>query len=157
MKTIDVKINWQIPIAVEHFNHALTLYERIISSNEDVVYYFEGTNNQKQRKIDVGQTTQSLRERVKQHIINKDYLEGAPLNQTVRCGIVSVPGSGSTPINRDLLEQVEGELILYLKNHLSSPYELCNESKTDDINRKYNILTITNTGNNGILPSMIKL
>jgi len=157
MKTIDVKINWQIPIAVEHYNHALTMYEHIISAFENVVYYFVGTNKQNQIKIDVGQTTQSLHERVRQHITNKDYLEGAPLNQTVRCGIVSVPGSSNIPIDRDLLEQVEGELILYLKNHLSAPYKLCNESKTDDITRKYNIQSITNTGNNGILPSTIKL
>ena len=157
MKTIDVKINWQIPIAVEHFNHAFTLYEQIISSYENVVYYFEGTNNQKQKKIDVGQTTQSLRERVKQHITNKDYLEGAPLNQSVRCGIISVPSSAKISIDRDLLEQIEGELILFLKKHLSAPYILCNENKTDDITRKYDILTITNIGNNGILPSTIKL
>lgn len=157
MKTIDVKINWQIPIAVEHFNHAFTLYEQIISSYENVVYYFEGTNNQKQKKIDVGQTTQSLRERVKQHITNKDYLEGAPLNQSVRCGIISVPSSAKISIDRDLLEQIEGELILFLKKHLSAPYILCNENKTDDITRKYDILTITNIGNNGILPPTIKL
>lgn len=155
MKTINVKINWQMPIPVEHFNHALTIYERIISSLQNVVYYFEGMNNNKQRKIDIGQTTQSLFNRTTQHITNRDYLEGAPNDQTIRCGIVSIPDAPTIPINRELLEQVEGELILYLNEHLESPYTLCNDSKIVNIQRKYNIFSITNIGNKGILPQTI--
>ena len=155
MKTINVKINWQMPIPVEHFNHALTLYERIISSLQNVVYYFEGSNNNKQKKIDVGQTTQSLFDRTTQHITNRDYLEGAPNTQTIRCGIVSIPDAPTIPINRELLEQVEGELILYLNGYLKSPYILCNDNKKDSIQRKYNIFSITNIGNKGILPQTI--
>jgi hypothetical protein len=157
MKTINVKINWQVPIPVDHFVYGLTLYERIISYRQNVVYYFEGTNDRKQRKIDIGQTTQSLFDRTKQHILKKDYLEGAPKEQTIRCGIVSIPDAPNVPINRELLEQVEGELIQYLSENMEEPYMLCNNNKTQDIDRTYNIVTIANIGNKGFMPQIIRI
>lgn len=94
-----------------------------------------GYNNKGQKAYDVGQTSQSLSERVKQHVYFGDYLEGYPNKQIIYCGRVT------NRYNRALFEQIEGALIQHLDKK-----ELClsNESKRHNYKKPYAIQMIYN-------------
>ena len=107
----NITINWSEAITVEKFQEEqFSTKEQDIVNNEGVIYIFVGENQKGEKAIDVGQTSNSLLERTKQHLQNGDYLEGYPKNQKVYCGKVS---AGLT-VGRELLEQLEGIIIQYL-------------------------------------------
>lgn len=150
---MGVTIKWQQAISIKDFeNGNLSWKEEDIMANEGVLYCFEGEkrNNEKEG-IDIGQTTRSLAIRTKEHLDKKDYLEGFPLNQRVRCGIVSVKNE---TVDKDLLEQIEGALIQYAQSK-EPKIVLCNQAKTESYTKTYHIDFICNLGDKGIFPTYI--
>lgn len=148
-----VTINWKPAISLKDFESGnLSWKEEDIMANEGVLYCFEGEKkNSGKEGVDIGQTTRSLAIRTKEHMNKKDYLEGFPLNQMVRCGIVSVK---SRIVDKDLLEQVEGALIQYAQDK-KPEMVLCNQSKTESYTKTCDIDCICNLGERGIFPTYV--
>lgn len=135
----NITINWSEAVAVEKFQEEqFSAKEQDIVNNEGVVYIFVGENQTEDEAVDVGQTSNSLLERTKQHLQNGDYLEGYPKNQKVYCGKVS---AGLT-VDKELLEQVEGIIIRHLVGN--KDYHLCNDSKRKTYKSRYKIGHIYN-------------
>lgn len=125
-----VSISWSKAISVDKlFNGTVSQIDQQIADQKDVVYIFVGENTQGEKAIDVGQTSNSLLERTKQHLQNGDYLEGYSYNQMVYCGKVTA----NICVDRELLEQIEGIIIQHFVANVSkSGYYLCNDSKTNE-------------------------
>lgn len=145
-----VSISWSKAISVDKlFNGTVSQIDQQIADQKDVVYIFVGENTQGEKAIDVGQTSNSLLERTKQHLQNGDYLEGYPKNQKVYCGKVS---AGLT-IGRELLEQLEGIIIQYLVENEN--YHLCNDAKIQSFHQSYKIGYIENINRIGDLGTLL--
>lgn len=135
-KGIDITIEWNKAIAVPNlYFDMLNDDETAIAKIKRIVYIFVGYDKYGNKAYDVGQTGDSLKERVEQHVTKGDYLEGYPQKQIVYCGRVIYRD------NRDLLEQVEGAFIQYMSN---KGVNLCNRSKLKNYTRHYDINQIIN-------------
>lgn len=159
MKLVNVTIEWHEGIDLDKFksnNQEMPQSEQEIAATEQVVYIFCGENSNGDRATDVGYTLRRLVVRTKEHLQNGDYLEGFKSDPKVYGGEVSTP----IGVDRDLLEQVEGILIQFLKKHLKSPY-ICNQSKLNTCREVYKIEEIWNktvpTELKNILPPYIYL
>ena len=138
---VSVTINWREPISISDFDkEQLSPKEIDIANTEQVIYIFEGYKNDK-TALDAGQTSRTLAARTKEHIGNKDYLEGFPYKQCVYCGEVTC----KEKIDRALLEQIEGAIIQYLYENKGDRY-ICNKQKIESYSKPYNITEITNQG-----------
>ena len=146
----NITINWSEAITVEKFQEEqFSTKEQDIVNNEGVIYIFVGENQKEDEAVDVGQTSNSLLERTKQHLQNGDYLEGYPKNQKVYCGKVS---AGLT-VGRELLEQLEGIIIQYLVENEN--YHLCNDAKLQSFHQPYEIGYIENINRKGDLETLL--
>lgn len=142
MKLVNVTIEWHEGIDLDKFksnNQEMTQSEQEIAATEQVVYIFYGENSNGDGATDVGSTSRRLVVRTKEHLQNGDYLEGFKSDPKVYGGEVN----SAIGVNRDLLEQVEGILIQFLKKHLKSPY-ICNQSKLNTCREVYKIEEIRN-------------
>ncbi len=143
---INVTIDWFEAISVYNIkNDSLTVEEQDILKNERVIYIFVGENKNGAKAIDVGQTSNILSERLREHLQKGDYLEGYPDKQRVYCGKVST----GIVLNRDLLEQVEGIIIHRLTK--KRDYHLCNDSKRNTFTCSYKISYLLNKNRHGDL------
>jgi len=155
LQSIDeISIDWVQSQDLEYIRYSDD-YSRI--PQDKGVYFFVGKRNG-ERRIDVGQThSQNFEDRIRQHFRDNDYLEYCGEKEFIFCGVVKFPESERFKDEewKNLLEQLEGELIQFYSNNEKRCKLICNDSKRYSFMKHYRIRKIINKGLDDFFPSTI--